>query len=206
MNESAIDLTESLLARTGAGDVGAMAELFNMYRARLRQMVRYRMDDRLVQRFDPSDVIQEALIAAAIRMPAYLRDRPVSFYPWLRRLTWERLVDLQREHLDAERRTVTREEPPRGELSGESLDELARSLAQKTNSGPLSAMLKQERMARLREALQRLDTAQREVLLLRYLEGLRLQEVAEVMGATLGATKMRHLRAIRQLRELLTSD
>ena len=57
----------------------------------------------------------------------------------------------------------------------------------------------------MREALLQLDEQQREVLVLRYLEGLRLNEVAEVMGTSIAATKMRHMRAIRRLREILES-
>ena len=57
----------------------------------------------------------------------------------------------------------------------------------------------------MREALALLDEQQREVLVLRYLEGLRLNEVAEVMGTSVASTKMRHMRAIRRLREILHS-
>ena len=168
-------------------------------------MVKCRMDSRLVQRFDPSDVVQETLLAASLKLPEYLREQPVAFYPWLRRIAWERMVDLQRQHLGAQRRSVAREEPQPGEFSDNSLDELAKSLAPEA-AGPLTVLVREERLAHMREALSRLDEQQREVLVLRYLEGLRLPEVAEVMGTTIASTKMRHMRAIRRLREILKSQ
>jgi RNA polymerase sigma-70 factor, ECF subfamily len=198
------DESESLLIRAATGDARAVTRLLENYRVRLRRMVRCRMDARLVQRFDPSDVVQEALLAASIKLPEYLRDRPVPFYPWLRRLAWERLLDLQRQHLGSQRRSVAREEGPRGELSEESVDSLARSLVARS-AGPLSILIREERQRRIREALVHLEESQREVLVLRYLEGLRLQEVADVLGTTLAAVKMRHLRAIRQLRDVIQS-
>ena|SRR5436190_12535913 len=204
MSEITSDRTETLLRQATAGDPQATAKLLERHRSRLRRMIGYRMDSRLVQRFDPSDVVQEAMLAASVKMPEYLQERPVSFYPWLRRIAWERLVDLQRQHLGAQRRSVAREEPPPSEFSDDSLNELADSIVPQPSS-PLTVLVREERLSHLREALLRLDEQQREVLVLRYLEGLSLQEVAEVMGTSVASTKMRHMRAIRRLRELLQS-
>src|SRR6266550_4078148 len=101
--------TPELLDRTRGGDVAAGQELLTRHRARLRRMVEVRLDRRLAPRVDPSDVVQEALADAARRLDDYLRQRPLPFYPWLRRLAWERLVKLHQRHIGAERRSVTRE-------------------------------------------------------------------------------------------------
>src|SRR5436190_12696571 len=45
-----------------------------------------RLDRRLLQRIDPSDIIQETLILADRRLDKYLKDQPIPFYPWLRQL------------------------------------------------------------------------------------------------------------------------
>ncbi|MDX1944549.1 MAG: sigma-70 family RNA polymerase sigma factor [Pirellulaceae bacterium] len=202
MSDSSDEGREALLLRASTGDQSAADHLLGRYRTRLRQMVKCRMDPRLSPRFDPSDVVQEALLAAAVKLPEYCRDRPIGFYPWLRRLTWERLTDLQRKHLKAKRRTVVREEPLQEELPDASVDALAQSLALSA-TGPLGAAIREERLARIRQALGDLDEEQREVLLLRYLEGLRMNDIAEVLETTVAAVKMRHLRALRRLREAL---
>src|SRR5262249_6332621 len=102
--------TDVLLEQARCGDGPAREQLLTRHRARLLRMVAVRLDRRLATRVDPSDVVQEALAEAALRWQDYLRDRPVPFYPWLRRLAWERLVKLHRRHLHARKRSVLREE------------------------------------------------------------------------------------------------
>src|SRR3954467_13519763 len=101
--------TDELLRRAGEGDDPARQELLVRHRARLRSMVAVRMDRRLAARVDPSDVVQDALAEAQRTMDDYLRDRPLPFYPWLRRLAWERLIQLHRQHVEAGRRSLLRE-------------------------------------------------------------------------------------------------
>lgn len=196
------EATNSLISRAMAGEASAMAALLEQFRSRLKQMVRWRMDPRLVQRFDSSDVVQEALLTASTRFSEYRNEPVVPFYPWLRRIAWERLVDLQRRHLLAQRRSVVREEPLQPQVSNDSLDELTRSLS----AGPLTSLLRAEQAGQVRQAIQNLDEEQRELLILRYVEGLEIDEVAAVMGTTVAAANMRHLRAIRRLRALLSTS
>src|SRR5262245_53645659 len=103
--------TERLLQRAAAGDPAARDQLFTRHRDRLRRAIARRLDRRLAARVDPSDVVQEALADADRKLVGYLRDRPLPFYPWLRRLALERLVQLHRRHVRARKRSVTREEP-----------------------------------------------------------------------------------------------
>src|SRR5690242_19377754 len=102
--------TEHLLDRAAAGDPDARDRLLRRHRGRLRRMVAVRADPRLAARVDPSDVVQETLAEAAAGLDAYLRDRPLAFYPWLRQIAQNRLTDLYRRHVRAGRRAVTREE------------------------------------------------------------------------------------------------
>ena len=79
--------TELLLAAAARGDGDARGRLLDRHRRRLKHMVVVRLDRRLAARLDPSDVVQETLADAAARLDAYLRERPMRFYPWLRKLT-----------------------------------------------------------------------------------------------------------------------
>src|SRR5262245_43905070 len=50
-------------------------------------------------RFDPDDVLSEAFLVALRRWPEYCRQRPVSEYAWLYRITWDALIEAwRREH------------------------------------------------------------------------------------------------------------
>src|SRR5262249_60433036 len=88
----------ALLDRAAAGDTAAVAELFSRYRRRLKRMVRLRLSRHLQGRLDDSDILQEALLEAARRLPEYLRDKPLPFFLWLRHLTSEKLLDAHRRH------------------------------------------------------------------------------------------------------------
>src|SRR4051794_10800729 len=91
--------TDHLLDRAAAGDVAARQRLLERHRPRLRRMVALRLDQRLRARVDPSDVVQEALFDADQELSDYLKRRPIPFYPWLRQLAWDRLIDLNRRHI-----------------------------------------------------------------------------------------------------------
>jgi RNA polymerase sigma-70 factor (ECF subfamily) len=194
--------TEELLRRAGQGDHDARHLLLGRHRQRLTQMVAVRIDRRLAARVDPSDVVQEALLEAAQQLSDYLRQQPLPFYPWLRQLAWERLIELHRRHLHAQRRSVKREEPLALQLSDESSMQLAdRVLARQ--SSPSDRAVRSEMRLRVRAALDRLGERDREVLVLRHLEQLSTKESAVVLGISEGNFKTRHLRALVRLRALL---
>jgi RNA polymerase sigma-70 factor (ECF subfamily) len=102
----------------------------------------------------------------------------LPFYPWLRRLAWERLIQLNRRHVRAGRRSVTREEPALP-LPDESALELADRLAARRSS-PSARLRHAELRDRLHEALAQLSERDREVLVLRYLERLSTSELRSV--------------------------
>jgi RNA polymerase sigma-70 factor (ECF subfamily) len=163
------------------------------------------MDRRLAPRIDASDVVQEALAEADRQLDRYLQQRPLPFYPWLRQFAWQRLRQLHRYHVDARRRSVAREEPWELPLPDESALALAGRLMS-DGTTPSRLLIRGEIRERVREALSRLDPRDREVLVLRYLEGLTTEEVAAVLGIRAGAVKMRHVRALERLRSLLETD
>jgi len=191
--------TDQLVASAAAGDPTARGQLLDRHRPRLRRMVAVRLDPRLAPRVDPSDVVQDALAEAARRLDAYLAAPALPFYPWLRQLAADRVVDAHRQH-HAGRRAVGREEP--GGLPDGSVRELAARLAG-DDAGPSAQAGLAEDRARVRAALDRLPAGDREVLVLRYLEDLSTSEAAAALGVSEGAVKMRLLRALRRLHDLV---
>jgi RNA polymerase sigma-70 factor (ECF subfamily) len=195
--------TEQLVERASAGDETARQALLFRHRDRLRRMVAVRLDRRLAARVDPSDVVQEALADAARLLSQYLQDRPEAFYPWIRRLAWEPLVKLNRMHVEAGKRSVRRE------ADWQPRDESAAALAAVAlapNTSPSNQAVRRELCERVADALDRLGERDREVLVLRYLEQLSTADVAAVLNTTVGAVKVRHLRALERLRTLLSSE
>jgi RNA polymerase sigma-70 factor (ECF subfamily) len=193
--------TEHLLGRVASGDTTARGELLQWHRDRLRRIVAVRADPRLAARVDPSDVVQETLAEAAARLDEYLRCRPLPFYPWLRGIAQTRLAALYRRHVQAGRRSVTREERAVG-LPDQSALELAERLFA-PHPSPSAGLHREETRARMRAAVAALPERDREVLVLRHLEGLSAAEAGGILGLTAGAVRVRHLRALHRLRELL---
>jgi RNA polymerase sigma-70 factor (ECF subfamily) len=195
MNDEA---TRELLERLVRGDAQASEELLQRHRTRLRRMVALRLDGRLDARVDASDIVQEALLDAAQGLADYARTQPVPFYPWLRRLAWEKVVDVQRRHVDARRRSIEREEARLAALPDHSSVQLAERLLAGGLS-PAESLVRRERLARVRTALGRLPDTYHEVLVLRYLEQLDTLETAAVLGVSEGVVKGRHRRALERL-------
>src|SRR5437764_7736350 len=154
--------TDELLERAGRGDAAAQGELLACHRLRLRQMVAVRMDRRLAARLDPSDVVQEALLEASRHLADYLRQRPLPFYLWLRRLTWEHLVAASRRHLQAHKRSVRREEPHDAGLSDQSAQALVDRLVA-SGTTPSGQFARAELQERVQSALAGLSAPDREV-------------------------------------------
>ena len=201
MNARMLEETDHLLQRAGQGDDEAASRLLHRHRARLRRMVQLRMDPRVLTRIDPSDVIQEAMSVAMRRLPDYAVTQPIPFYPWLRRIAWDKLQHLHQQHIDAEKRSVRREQP-RWDLPDDSVSQLAK-IAVGGFSSPSSAAIREETCQRLRKALAQLDDLEREVLFQRYLEHMSIKEVAAGENVSEASMRMRHLRALRRLKRLL---
>jgi RNA polymerase sigma-70 factor (ECF subfamily) len=144
--------TAQLIHLARRGDPTARDRLLDRHRPRLRRMVRLHLDPRLGARVDPSDVVQDTLAEAARRLEEYLRRLPLPFYPWLRHIALDRLLDLRRRHLRARKRSVVREDPDVLHLPDESAAELA---ARPIDLGSSSSrhLLREELRQRVRAAL-----------------------------------------------------
>ncbi len=194
--------TRVLLDRAADGSDSAVRELFHSHRPRLCRMVQLRMDRRLVGRLDASDIVQESLAAAYRRLPDYLSERPIEFYPWIRSIAWNCLVDAYRRHVGADRRSVKREAAADIRLNDESASHLMDRLIDKNE---MIRVTRQEIRSRLLDALDRIPANLREVLALRFLEQLTVREAAQTLQISEVALRTRQVRAIQSLRDILDS-
>jgi RNA polymerase sigma-70 factor (ECF subfamily) len=192
--------THGLLELARAGDRAAFDRLFALHRPYLCQVVALRLDHRLRARVDPSDVVQEAQMEAYRRLPDYCARRPMAFRLWLRKTACERLLMLRRFHLGAGRRAAGREVtlPDRSSLR------LARQLLAPGPS-PSQQLLGREQACRVRQAVAELSEADREVLVMRNLEGLSNAEAAEALQVDPATASRRYGRALLRLREILVA-
>jgi len=206
MADLAGDEIQVLLERALTGDESALAALFDGYRDRLRRMIRLRLDRRLSGRVDSSDVLQEAYLDVRERIAEYAREpAAMPFHLWLRLIAGQRLTDLHRYHLVAQMRDAGQEVSlHRGPFPQASSVSLAAQLLGKMTSASHAAIRAEHKLI-VQEALNAMDPIDREVLALRHFEHLSNDETAQVLGLTKSAASNRYIRALKRLKEILSS-
>lgn len=187
--------TTQLLEALRQGDRRALERLLACHRLAVRRFLEMRLDSRLRQRVDPSDVVQEAQAEAVRRIDAYLRNPTMPFAIWLRRIAHDRLIMLRRRHLGADCRAAGRDLP----LPDRSSADLARLVLAGAGT-PSEQLVRRETGERVREAIAGLDDADREIILMRNYEGLTNLEVAQFLGVDPPAASKRYGRALLRLR------
>jgi RNA polymerase sigma-70 factor (ECF subfamily) len=135
---------------------------------------------------DEEDVLYRVFDQALKGLPGFRGDSKIS--TWLYRITWRECVRSQEKT-----NRISRKEIALSELGTEiSSDE------------DVSEMLERfETAARVRHALSKLGPLDREILALRYLEELKIGEVAQRLDLPFGTVKARTHRALGRLKTIL---
>jgi RNA polymerase sigma-70 factor, ECF subfamily len=206
MDDSVGDDTSLLFRRALAGDESALASLFDGHRERLRRMIRLRLDRRLSGRVDSSDVLQEAYLEVRKRIAEYARDTAALPFPlWLRLMAGQKLTDIHRFHLGTQMRDAGQEVSlHRGPFPQASSISLAAQLLGRLTSASKAAIRAEHKLI-VQEALNGMDPIDREVLTLRHFEHLSNDETALVLGLSKSAASNRYIRALKRLKEILSS-
>jgi RNA polymerase sigma-70 factor (ECF subfamily) len=179
----------NLVRRARGGDLTAFSALVERHRA-----VVYRVSARMVGADDADDVTQEAFLRAFHRLDRFRGDSP--FRGWLLRIAHNAALDT----LDRRQRDPL----PHGE-AGED-DHPPRDTVSATAKTPAEALEASERRTRLERKLEGLKPIHRAVLVLRDLEGLSYDEIADVTETPLGSVKGRLHRARAELIEILRTN
>jgi RNA polymerase sigma-70 factor (ECF subfamily) len=189
--------------RAAAGDEEALRGLFALYHDRIKRMVHLRLSRRLAGRVDDSDVLQEAFVEVARKLPEYIQEPRLPLFLWMRYLTALKLTEVHRRHLGTQLRDADREVTlHRGGLPLADSVSLAAQLLG-TLTTPSQAAIKAETRMLVQEALNGMDPIDREVLALKHFEQLSTTEIAEVLGLSKAGAGSRYLRAIKRLRAIL---
>jgi RNA polymerase sigma-70 factor (ECF subfamily) len=196
---------DELVRLAAQGDAQSWEALVEGSRQRLRRMVAFRLDQRLQGRVDPSDVLQDAYIEAWQDLDNYLRLPAMPFFLWLRGIAGNKLRELHRHHLGTQMRDPKREVSIHdGALPETTTTALAAGLLANLTRVSEEAIRLELRL-QLQDALNAMDPLDREVLALRHFEQLSPVETAHLLGIKEKAAGMRYVRALRRLKEILSS-
>jgi RNA polymerase sigma-70 factor (ECF subfamily) len=138
------------------------------------------------QREDAEDTMQEVLLKSIPHLPKF--DSPKALVVWLYKVAKNRCLMSRRRSKFAPAHELSLEElmPDRKELE---------ELSANGKINPESFAIHSEQASRLREAVQKLPPQYRIVLVLRDMEGLTDEEVAEITGVRPGTVRVRLHRA-----------
>ncbi len=188
MNPETFRTAENAIARLRRGDTDRLTDLLACYQHRL-----YRFLLRLVR--DPAaaeDLFQQTWLRVMEKIGKY--DAHSRFDTWLFTVAHNLAID----HLRRQRGS-----------SLDAPDETGAARAAWLVSGgpdPLEKLLDSERAAILAAAIHELPAIHRVVVSLRFEEGMRLEQIAEVAAVPLSTVKSRLRRALENLRETLESQ
>lgn len=195
---------QELENRLWHGDAEALGELFAIHRQRLWRTVNFRLGGRLAGRVDPDDVLQEAYLAAAQRIEHYGREFSDSPFLWLRMIVLQVLIDVHRRHLGTQKRDAERELPIFGQYPQATSASMAIHLVGDWTS-PSQAAVRGESLDIVERAIATMDPIDQEILALRHFEELDNNEVAEVLSIQPKAASIRYVRALKRLKEVLST-
>lgn len=178
----------------------ALAEL-ERYRNWLRFLTRLQVEPRFQAKFDPSDIVQQTMLEAVRDWLSFRGATEAERAAWLRQILARVLLHEMRRFGGVQRRDIDREESLDHALA-DSSRRLRDALAA-PGSSPSEQASRHELELRLADALARLPADYAEVILLRNVEGLSHDDIAQRMGRGVGAVRMLWVRALARLRREL---
>ena len=182
-----------LVAAVRAGDRTAFRALFDRYHRRAYSLARgvVRNND------DAMDIVQDAFIKAHRYLDKF--EGSSSFYTWLYRIVMNLCIDHLRKHRRVHVVDFTDANVREGDgsVGEESL------LPRIVGGNPSRALMDKEIRARIDTALEALTDNHRAVLVMREIEGLSYEEMAEAMDCSKGTIMSRLFHARRNMQKQL---
>lgn len=178
----ALDQTEinKLVERAAGGDFEAFGELYSIYLDRIYRYVFYQIKDKMAA----EDTTEEIFVKAWKAIDS-CKGKEQTFLPWLYRIAHNYVIDIFRskqKELVVEMETVAEisDHRPRVEIELEH--------------------------QQLLDMITSLPQNQRQVIILKFIEGLDNREIGQIMHKNQGAIRVLQMRALAALRRRLSRD
>lgn len=191
---------DELIARARQQDAQALDQLFARCRPFLSLAARTRVESWLKAKADASDLVQQTMLEAYRGFERFNGRTEAEWLAWLRRILEHNAADFVR-HFHGAKRQVGKEIP----LAAAATDSQSNALREPAASidTPSQALAKFESELQLAEAIEQLPPDYREVIVLRNLQRLPFDEVADRMSRSRPAAQMLWMRAIQKLQEII---
>lgn len=169
-----------LIKRAAGGNFEAFGELYNIYLERIYRYVFYQVRDKMTA----EDLTEEVFLKAWKSIDT-CRGKEQTFSSWLYRIAHNHVID----NLRSQRKYLSVDMEALAEVSSPELGE----------EGKL------ERQEML-EVISDLPQNQKQVIILKFIEGLGNREIGQIMGKSQGAIRVLQMRALASLRERLSVE
>jgi RNA polymerase sigma-70 factor (ECF subfamily) len=180
---------EALVERAKTGDRAAFQALFQKYHRRV-----YAVALGVVKRpEDAMDVVQDAFIKVHKHLGTF--QGASSFYTWLYRI----VMNLGIDHVRRSRKVVEwGDDVPLDQAAGDGT-----MVPKISDANPRRTLVRRELSDKIRQALETLPEYHRAVILLREVEGMSYEEIAEVLEVPKGTIMSRLFHARRKMQDQL---
>ena len=169
-----------LVERAADGSFGAFGELYSIYLDQIYRYVFYQVRDKMTA----EDLTEEIFLKAWEALGRY-KQRSLAFSAWLYRVAHNHVIDYfrtRRQHLALEEAMPAAIGNPEQEAE--------------------EKLIQQE----LAEAISYLPPQQKQIIILKFIEGLDNEEIAQIMRKRQGAIRVMQMRALMALRQRLSSE
>jgi len=166
-----------LVERAAGGDVEAFGELYSIYLDRIYRYVFHQVKDKMT-----AEDITEEVFVKAWKAIGSCKGKGRTFSSWLYRIAHNQLID----NLRSRRKYLPTEMETLAETGGPEL-------------GVEEKLERQELLA----TISHLPHNQKQVIILKFIEGLDNLEIGRIMGKSQGAVRVLQMRALVTLRQRL---
>lgn len=185
-NKHERELQQRLVARIKGGEREAFSELVGLYQKKIF-IFAYGF---FPNREDALEIVQETFMRVFEKIAGFHQDYSLS--GWIYRLTHNICIDYYRKFAK------------KNALENNFADIPEKHLAVADNC---QAVLESRQLsAAIDRAAENLSLKQKSVFTLKYSQGMKLQQVAEIMDVSLGTVKTLHYRALRKIRKEVGTD
>lgn len=166
------------IQKSQAGDKEAFGEIYKEYQKRIYRYCKVNIyRDDLAQ-----DLCQETFIRAWKALPAFEQRKDGTFQAFLFRIARNLIIDLSRK-----KKEFTLEEYAELETDEDFTDKID----------------KKDELKKVKTALSKLEDKDRQIIILRYFEEMSHKDCAKVIGIKEGALRVRTMRVLKKMKDLI---
>lgn len=196
------DNDSTLIGKITRGDADALAEFIELRRPQLIAYIEKNLGPALRRKIEAEDLFQE-VSTDCFRALSDVEFGDRDPFGWLCQMAQRKIIDSHRFFFDAQKRDASQEIGLAAGKTGQAglVNLLAASI-----TSPSAAFSRNQKEFRIQAAMEQLSGDHREVIRMRYVEGLPTKEIARRLGKTDGSIRVTITRTLKKLQDFVGED